>query len=113
MRVTYLYAIELSSGVVKLGRSTKPKDRFRVIPAYFARSWGRKPYARVVRSAVYPMATKGYGAYLAEQAMLERAARLGTVVRPFKEYFTGLDFGAAANLARQIAPREFITASGA
>lgn len=86
-----LYVAEFKSGVVKVGITTQPGDaRERGL-----RHGGQKPFR-----AHY--CDPHFCGYWAELKLIARMERVATTVPPTLEYFTGVRFGFAVTLAKQI-----------
>lgn len=94
----FLYAFQFSDGTVKVGRSSKPRERATV----FAREFRRKGI-RLVRFQQMPTQSM---AHETERELIERMARMGVPAKGTIEWFRGVSWGAATTLLRQIASRE-------
>jgi hypothetical protein len=85
----FVYVLELSNGVVKVGRSCSPRKRF-VHHMTACRVRG----LRLLRIHVQPGDC--------ESELLTRLRRIGVRLGTAREYFTGVSFGQAVTLARQM-----------
>jgi hypothetical protein len=96
----FLYVFLCSDGLVKVGHSAIPRDRFTAHARVLGRS-GRS----IVRFAIAP-APHG-SSYEHEAELIVRMQRIARVARG-NEWFADIPFGAAETLMRQIARRQFI-----
>lgn len=96
----YLYVFLCSDGLVKVGRSRIPRNRFTAHERDLERQ-GR----RIVRFAAIPAADAQ--AHSHERELIDRMRRIARLVRG-NEWFADVAFGAAETLMRQVASRQFI-----
>lgn len=86
-----LYVVEFRSGVIKAGITAQPgTNRFRTF----------QKHGPIVQHCI----TGQVGGFSIEHELCQRLARIGTVIRG-REWFTGIRFAQAAQLAQQIAGR--------
>jgi hypothetical protein len=98
----FLYAFQCTDGAVKVGRSTFPRDRLTVHKRNLQRQ-GKD----IARFSVRPISGR---LDEAERELIARMARFGVTVDGTAEWFLNVSWGAAQNLLRQIARRDFVTA---
>ena len=99
VRMQFLYAVEFTDGRVKIGATKSPKAR---LPAL------RTRFGAIVRAELIPF--RGLWWHQAERAALHRARRIGSEHKAGAEVFTGLKFGEATTLLRQMAARQYTLA---
>lgn len=99
---TFLYALEFSNGVVKIGRSFKPRCRARQIELKHGlcvtRCNAQWHNARTL--------------HLAERAALKRAAAIAEPIKGHGEFFRGLPFDAAIELIQEAAAQKHCRPTG-
>ena len=98
----YLYAIEISNGVMKVGRTHCPRNRVKQHAKEIMHDGKSIRRFAVVR-------TFGTNSFYQERELLMRLNRLATVRPGRLEHFTGVSFATSAQLMRQCASREFIS----
>jgi hypothetical protein len=100
----YLYAIEWSNGVVKVGRTYSPRNR---MAQHLAQVKGAVQMVRYEVALV-----NGTHSHLHEADVLTRLSRIGGVPLPgTTESFVGVCYGQALTLIRQVVAREYVEAS--
>lgn len=95
----YLYALELSNGVIKVGRANDARHRLATHKTQAA--------ARGLRIARFAVAPTQNQSALTERELIFRVARLAEIHFGF-EWFVGLCWGEATNLLHQIASRQVV-----
>lgn len=95
----YLYALELSNGVIKVGRANDARHRLVTHKTQAA--------ARGLRIARFAVAPTQNQSALTERELIFRVAQLAELHFGF-EWFVGLCWGEATNLLHQIAPRQVV-----
>lgn len=100
-----LYAVQMESGVIKVGRAMLGRERMK----HYVRGFRKRGAAHLFRCHVVPVG----GTILAnERELIHRCARLGSPVRGTYESFTGIPWGMAVTLVNQIAPRQHVLNDG-
>lgn len=91
----YLYAALLSDGTVKVGVSWNPRGR--------RQSLGRKVAPLRIEHMQAALIRRTSGRHVIERELIRRVGAIGIVRCGSREYFRGVKFGEAWNLARQCA----------
>jgi hypothetical protein len=99
----HLYVIEFSDGLVKVGRSVCPRDRIKQHHKQMAE------VGRRIRRYAFYRSPHGYSD--CERELLDRLLRFAAPIRGMAEWFYGLRYEVAANLAKQMSGRQFIELS--
>lgn len=96
----YVYLIQSTDGAIKVGQTAMPRARLTKLAMELRRK-GKRVERFEHRSA--------HGG--CERELILRMNRLGTPVCGHIEWFHNVDWGVSLNLFRQIASRDFVTAS--
>lgn len=95
----FLYAFELSNGVIKVGRANNGRHRLVRHKA--------DATARGLRMVRFDIVSTQSDSDLTERELLARIARLGEI-HSGNEWFSGVSWGAVKTLLHQFAPREIV-----
>ena len=95
-----VYAVEFTNGIVKVGHSRNPRTRMDSLANQVRRKYGAR-FARfyIGRDIPAKVAAK------TEREVLRRLSGMGNNIAKTTEFFTGIRFGVAVNLIRQMSTR--------